>query len=96
MDVGDLIFSFLPLIMFAVLLLFLLRKSRNLTVTVHMIAAVKPDFPDKIEMRVSTDKSEINQWEKTFWSGGYRVSLRTDDLKVKLGNKTGRESPFRF
>jgi hypothetical protein len=67
-----------------VLLFFLYRRAAGeRVVTVYVIAAVKPDFPDDIEMRVSTIKSEIDEWEKTFWNRVYRVSRRADELIIK-------------
>ena len=84
MDWQTALLNFLPLIIFVLLLLFVLRQRMNRVITVHMISAFKIDFPDRVEMKVSSDKAEIDEWEKTFRNTGYRVSRHTDDIKVSL------------
>lgn len=84
MDVGNVIVSFLPLLFFGILLLILYRSAqRKMIITVYLIAAVKPEFPNNIEIRASTEKTEIDEWEKTFWKSGLRVTRKTEELNVR-------------
>jgi|GEM_PF-3047768 len=80
-DLGQILFNVIPLIILFGLLTFFLIRTRK--VTVYLISAVKPDVSDIVEMHVSTNKSDIDEWEKTFWNRGYRVSRKTDDVEVK-------------
>lgn len=76
----SILLNIIPLIIIiAIVVFFLIRRK----VTVYMISAVKPDFLDIIEMHVSTNRSEIDEWEKTFWSRGYHVSRKTDEVKFR-------------
>ncbi len=84
MDWQTVLLDFLPLIIFVLLLLFVLRQRMNRVIPVYMISAFKTDFPDRVEMKVSPDKAEIDEWEKTFRNTGYRVSRQTDEIKVSL------------
>ena len=85
MNWQDLVITFIPFIMFAAILFLVVRRGvMKRRMTVHMVAAVKLDFPDQIEMKVSQDKREIDEWEMTFRKSGYRVSRRIDVIEISL------------
>jgi hypothetical protein len=69
----------LIIIILAIIAFVLSRRK----VTVYMISAIKSDALTNIEMRVSTDKNEIDAWERTFWNRGYQVSRKTEVVKLR-------------
>ena len=85
MDWQSILFEFLPIIIFVVLFFLIIwRRGMKRKITLHMLSAFKLDFPDHVEMKVSQDKAEIDEWEMTFRNTGYRVSRRTEEIDIRM------------
>ncbi len=84
MDWQNFLISVIPFIILALVFILMYTRAGSRKVVVYLISAVKPEHSDNIEMHVSTDLAEIDEWEKTFRSRGYHVSRRTDEIQVKI------------
>lgn len=83
MDIVSILVTMIPVLLF-LFLFYVVVILRLIKKKIFFVIAVKNDDLNNVEIRSSTNKNKIDEWEKLFWDKGYLVTRKDDYVRIGI------------